>query len=94
MCTNVCINVLFKRLGSQHIHKEIKLQKAMNRMDRILCKTNPIFIQRHTYKFNTFIDVDFEAFYKVRLCIFVVFTISIKAYFQKGVASFNIVTSI
>ena len=27
-----------KRLGSRHIHKEIKLQKAMNRMDRILCK--------------------------------------------------------
>ena len=31
--------VHFKRLGSRCIHKEIKLQKAMNGMDRILCKT-------------------------------------------------------
>ena len=28
--------VHFKRLGSRHTLKEIKLQKAMNRMDRIL----------------------------------------------------------
>ena len=29
-----------KRLGSRLIHKEIKLQKAMNGMDTILCKTD------------------------------------------------------
>ena len=56
--------VHFKRLGSRHIHKEIKLQKAMNGMDRILCKTDLILIRRHTFKCNTFIDADFEAFSK------------------------------
>ena len=54
--------VHFKRLCSRHIHKEIKLQKAMNGMDRTLCKTDLILIARHTYKCNTFSDVDFEAF--------------------------------
>ena len=54
----------FKRLGSRHIHKEIKLQKALNGMDRILCKTGLILIRRHTYKCNTLSDVDFEAFSK------------------------------
>ena len=40
--TNVSISCIvhFKRLASQHIHKEIKLQKAMNGMDRILSKTD------------------------------------------------------
>ena len=56
--------VHFKRLGSRHIHKEIKLQKAMNGMDRILCITDLILIQRHTYKSNALSDVDFEAFSK------------------------------
>ena len=46
-------------LGSRHIHKEIKLQKIMNEMDNILCKTNLILIRRHTNKYNTFSDVDF-----------------------------------
>ena len=58
------IIVHFKRLGSRHIHKEIKLQKSMSGMDRILCKTDLILIRRHTYKCNTFNDVDFQAFYK------------------------------
>ena len=40
----------FKRLGSRHIHKELKLHKAMNGMDRILCKTDQILIWRHTCK--------------------------------------------
>ena len=56
--------VHFKRLGSQHFHKEIKLQKAMNGMDRILCKIDLILIRRHTHKCNTFSHVDFEAFSK------------------------------
>ena len=56
--------VHFKRLGSRHIHIEIKLQKAMNGMDRVLCKTDLILIRRHTYKCNTFSDVGFEAFSK------------------------------
>ena len=30
--------VFFKRVGSRHIHKEIKLQEGMNRIDNILCK--------------------------------------------------------
>ena len=56
--------VHFKQLGSRHINKEIKLQKTMNGMDMILCKTDLILTQRHTYKFNTFSDVDVEAFSK------------------------------
>ena len=48
-----------KRLGSRHIHKEIKLHKAMNNMDKILCKSDVIPIRR-----DTFSDVDFEAFSK------------------------------
>ena len=51
----------------------------MNGMDGILCKTDLILIRRHTYKRNTFSDVDFEA-----LCTFVVFTISIKECFERG----------
>ena len=39
---NITNIVHFKRLGSRHIHKEIKLQKTMNRMDRIVCKTDLI----------------------------------------------------
>ena len=31
-----------KSLGSQHIHKEIKLQKGMKGIDKILCKTDLI----------------------------------------------------
>ena len=31
----------FKRLGSLHIYKEIKLQKVMNGMDMIWCKNGP-----------------------------------------------------
>ena len=46
------------------MHKEIKLQQAMNGVDRILCKTDLIFIRSHIYKYNTFNDVDFEAFSK------------------------------
>ena len=46
----ICDTIVhFKRLGSQHIHQEIKLQKAVNGMDMILCKTDLILIQRHTY---------------------------------------------
>ena len=70
----------FKRLGSRHIHKGIKLQKAVNGIDMILCKKDITRILRHTYKCNTFSDVDFE----VRLCTFVVCTISIKACFERG----------
>ena len=55
---------VFKGLGNQHLNKEIKLQKAMNGMDRILFKTDLILIRRHTYKCSTFSDVDFEAFSK------------------------------
>ena len=58
------IIVHFICLGSRHIHKEIKLQNAMNGIDRILCKKDLILIRRHTYKCNTFSDVDFEAFSK------------------------------
>ena len=56
--------VHFKWLGSPHIHQEIKLQKALNGIDRILCKTDIILIQRLTYKYHTFNHVDFEAFSK------------------------------
>ena len=38
--------VHLKRLGSRHIHKVIKLQGAMNGMDRILCKEDLILIRR------------------------------------------------
>ena len=41
----------------------IKLPKAMNGMDRILCKMDIILVRRHIYQCNTYIDVDFEAFY-------------------------------
>ena len=58
------IIVHFIRLGSRHIHKEIKLQNALNGIDRILCKKDLILFRRHTYKCNTFSDVDFEAFSK------------------------------
>ena len=54
----------FQTLSSRHIQKEIKSKKAMNRMDRILCKTDLILIRRYTYKCNNFSDVDFEAFSK------------------------------
>ena len=54
----------FKRLGSLHIYKEIKLQKVMNGIDMIWCKTDLIPIRRHTYKCNTFSDVEFKAFSK------------------------------
>ena len=69
--TNFYTIVHFKRLGSQQIHKEIKLQKVMNGLDRTLCKTDLILIWRHTYKCNTFSDVDCDAFSKsafVHLC--------------------------
>ena len=54
----------FKRLGSRHIHKEINLQKSVNGMNRILCKTDLILFRRHAYKCNTFSVVDFEAYPK------------------------------
>ena len=38
-CKNQPI-VLFKCLCSLHFHKEIKLQKAMNGIHKILCKTD------------------------------------------------------
>ena len=72
--------MFFKCLGSQHIHKDIKLQEGMNRIDYILCKTDLNLIQRLTYKCNTFNDVHFEACFKS----FVVFTISSKACFEGG----------
>ena len=72
ICNEWSTIVHFKHLGSQHIHKEIKLQEAMNRIERILCKTGLIFIRRYLiFKCNTFSDVDFEAFPKsayVPLC--------------------------
>ena len=51
--------VFFKRIWSQHIHKEIKLQRGMIRMDMILCKTDLKLIQRLTYNYkrNIFNDV-------------------------------------
>ena len=54
----------FKRLDSRHIHKETTLQKVMNGMDRIMCKTDPFLIRRHTNKSNHFSDIYFEAFSK------------------------------
>ena len=84
----MCTIVYFKRLGSRHINKEIKLEKAMNGRDMILCKTDLILIRGHTYKCTTGSDVDFEEFFK-------------SAYvplwypqFQKGVASFYVMISI
>ena len=68
--------VFFKRLGSRHIHKE-----CMNGIDYIICKTDLSPIRRLAY--NTFNDVHFEARFK-SLCAFVVFTISIKAGFERG----------
>ena len=62
--------VFFKHLGSRHIHKKI-IQKAMNGMNMILCKTHLILIPRLTYKCNTFNHVDFESLSKsayVPLC--------------------------
>ena len=59
-----CIIVHFKRSGSRYIHKNIKLQKSMEGMNRILCKTNLTLIWRHIYKCNTFSNVNFEAFSK------------------------------
>ena len=61
---HITVTVHFKHLGSRHIHKEIKLHKAMNGMDSILYKMDLILIQRHTFKCNTFSDIDFEAFSK------------------------------
>ena len=53
--------VFFKRLGSRHIHKEIRLQEGMNGIHCILCKTdlNPLWTLAN--KGNTFNDVHFEA---------------------------------
>ena len=67
---------------------------AMNGTDRILCKTDLILIQRHTFKFNTFSDVDFEAFSDsppMYLCGIHNFK---KSVFRKRVASFYVMTSI
>ena len=83
----------FKRLGSQHIHKEIKLQKPMNGRDRILCKTNLILIWRHTYKCNTFSDVDFEEFLSLSLYLCGIHNFN-KSMFRKGVASFYVMSLI
>ena len=60
--SSICYGA-FQTFG-QHIHKEIKLQKDMNGMARILCKTDLFLITGHTYKCNTSSDVDFEAFSK------------------------------
>ena len=47
--------------------------------------TDLILIREHTYECNTFSDVDYEAFSKsAYICTFVVFTISIKACFERG----------
>ena len=54
--------VHFKRLGSRHIHKEIQSQKAITEWKGFCVK---ILIPRHTYKCNTFSDVDFDAFLKL-----------------------------
>ena len=42
------ITSVFQTLGRRQIHKEIKLQKDMNVMDIILCKTDHILIRRFT----------------------------------------------
>ena len=48
--------MFFKRSGSRHIHKEIKLQEGMKGIDNILCKTDQNLIRRLTYKCNTLND--------------------------------------
>ena len=68
----------FKRLGSRHIHKEIKLRKGMNEIDKIICKKD---LKRLTC--NTFNDVDFEAYFKSAFEPLCLFTISIKACFER-----------
>ena len=42
--------VFFKRLGSRHIHKEIKLPKGTKGVDKILCKTDSQHIQTLAYR--------------------------------------------
>ena len=56
--------VFFKRLGIQHIHKEIKLQGGMNGIDYILCKMDLNPIRRMAYKCNTLNDVHIETHFK------------------------------
>ena len=73
--------VFFKRLGSQHIDKEIKVQADMNGIDHILFKTDLNLIPRLRYKCNTFSDVHFKACFKYAYTV--VFTISIK-HISKG----------
>ena len=46
--------VFFKRLGSRHIHKEIKSQEDMNGIDYILCKADVNLIRGLPYKCNAF----------------------------------------
>ena len=48
------IIVFFKRMGSRHIQKLIRLQEGMNGIDKILCKTDLNPMQRLAYKCNTF----------------------------------------
>ena len=83
----------FQTLGSRHIHKEIKLQKAMNGVDKILCKTDLILIRRLTYKYNTFNHVDFETFSKSAYVPFWYLQFQSKLV-SGGVVSFYLITSI
>ena len=54
-----------------------------------------LFLFGYTYNCNTFGDVDFKAFSKSAYVLgFVVFTISIKSVFRKGMFSFYVIASI
>ena len=55
--------VFFKRLGSRHIHKEMKIQNGTKGVVNILCKTDLYsYIQRLACKYKTFNFVQFETF--------------------------------
>ena len=44
-----CNYSIFQTFSSRHIHKEIKLQKSMNGIDKFLCKTDHNLIRQPTY---------------------------------------------
>ena len=77
----------FKYLDSRHIHKETKLQKAMNWMEWNFGKTDLILIRRHTFKCNTFSSVDFEAFLSPPMYLCDIHNFN-KRVFRKGWLSF------
>ena len=86
--------VFFKRLGSRHIHKEIKLQEGLKVIDYILCKTGLNVLRIQAYNCNNFNDVLFEARFKSAYVPLWYLQFYQKSIVRKGVVSFYVMTLI